>query len=232
MGKENDMRHYKAILLDLDNTLYDYPSAHKKAIECVYSYLFLNLNIIREVAEPIFVKAREYVNYHLKGTAASHNRLLYFQRLCELLDLNSAPTALILYNTYWDHFLDAMKPFPYMKKFLKSWSTLGNKICILTDLTAHIQYRKISKLGIQNFINYIVTSEEVGYEKPDSKIFLTALEKLNAQKDEVIMIGDNYEKDILGAQKLEISYHWFSSNEKILNNIKTVNFKTLYTSLL
>jgi putative hydrolase of the HAD superfamily len=46
-------------------------------------------------------------------------------------------------------------------------------------------------------VDYLVSSEEAGAEKPDPKVFELSLEKLGLKKDEVVMIGDNYEKDIM-----------------------------------
>ena len=77
-------------------------------------------------------------------------------------------------------------------------------ICCVTDLTAEIQFRKLMKLNLENKIKFIVTSEEVGIEKPNKKMFEKALEKLNLKADQVIMIGDSMSKDILGGEALEI----------------------------
>jgi putative hydrolase of the HAD superfamily len=84
----------------------------------------------------------------------------------------------------------------------------------LTDLTAQIQKKKIIKLWIQDHIDYLVSSEEVWAEKPDSRVFELSLEKLGLQKDQVCMIGDSYEKDILWAKKFGIHklYHKIDEN--------------------
>ena len=78
------------------------------------------------------------------------------------------------------------------------------KICILTDFTLREQVKKLKTLQILNFIDKIITSEEVGYDKPTNKIFLYALHKLNVKPHEVCMIGDNYDKDIIGALNCNI----------------------------
>jgi putative hydrolase of the HAD superfamily len=50
----------------------------------------------------------------------------------------------------------------------------------------------------------MLSSEEAGIEKPSPVIFGKALSKLNLKAEEVIMIGDNEEKDILGAEAMGI----------------------------
>ena len=62
---------------------------------------------------------------------------------------------------------------------------------------------KIIKLGINEYIDNIVSSEEAG-EKPNLNIFKLAYCKMNCDKKTLVMIGDNYKKDILGAKRFGI----------------------------
>jgi putative hydrolase of the HAD superfamily len=89
-----------------------------------------------------------------------------------------------------------------------------NKICLVTDLTAHIQYRKIHKLKLNQYCQSIVTSEEAGKEKPNPLMFKLALQKLNLKSSEVCMIGDNFKKDIFGANSLNIHTIWLNHERK------------------
>ena len=59
-----------------------------------------------------------------------------------------------------------------------------------------------------------MTSEEIGKEKPSSYMFLTALNKLDGKPEDCIVIGDNYNKDIVGAKNLNICNFLFNKNEK------------------
>jgi len=86
----------------------------------------------------------------------------------------------------------------------------GTDICLITDLTAHIQYRKIKKLGLDKYIKQIITSEEAGVEKPNPVMFNMALQKLDKSVSDVCMIGDNYTKDIIGATSLGINSFWMN----------------------
>ena len=72
---------------------------------------------------------------------------------------------------------------------------------IITDLTSQIQFRKIIYLGIDQYIDFIVTSEEAGAEKPNEKPFKLALSKISSNPNDVWMVGDNYGKDIVGAKQ-------------------------------
>lgn len=202
---------YKGILLDIDNTLYDYNISHNIAKNNVIEYCVTHFKRPQSAIESAYKKARGLVHIELSETAASHNRLLYFQKMCEELNINSLNNALTLYNIYWDSFLDNMKPFEGIYDFLKKYE---NAICLVTDLTAHIQYRKIEKLKLNTYCNKLVTSEEAGREKPHPYMFMLALKKLNLSTNEVCMIGDNFKKDCIGASNLGISSVWINHENK------------------
>lgn len=203
---------YKGILLDIDNSLYDYNITHEMAINSVYNYIKNEIN--ENEFKNAFNIARKKTHIELLGTASSHNRLLYFQKTCEILKLNPLKYALHLYELYWNTFLNSITLFDGVVEFLENISK-KYIICFITDLTADIQYKKIHKLQLDKYISYIVTSEEAGVEKPHPYIFLLALNKLNLSAKEVLMIGDNFQKDILGAFNLQIDSIWINhENQK------------------
>ena len=88
-----------------------------------------------------------------------------------------------------------------------------------TDNTMSI----ISKYS--KYIDIIVTSEEVGIEKPSTQMFYTILQKLNLNPCDVIMIGDNYDKDIIGAINANILGYWFHKNNPNFNNFIDLHSK-------
>lgn len=202
---------YKALLVDIDNTLYCYKSAHMGAIKNVINLCKKKFDLSENEITLAYENARKKVHIELSETASSHNRLLYFQKMCELLKLNPLDYGIPIYNMYWDSFLEIMTPFDGVYDFLANFK---NKICFITDLTAHIQYRKIEKLNLNNYCSCIVTSEESGKEKPHPWIFFLALHKLNLKPSEVCMIGDNFKKDILGASNIGIDSIWFNHEKK------------------
>ena len=192
----------KAIVFDLDDTLYDYISCNRIAEEVLYKKLNELFDISEEEATTKLYEAKKRVKKQLGNTAAAHNRLLYMQTLCELLDKNPIKYTKLLYDCYWDTMLDNMEMFDYVIPLFEEIKRRDIKIGILTDLTAHIQIRKLNKLGIEDYIDVLVTSEEAGEEKPSDKMFELVLKKLNCNPDQVVMIGDSYEKDIMGAKKM------------------------------
>lgn len=202
------------VLLDIDNTIYDYDAPHTAALAELFSRLSLDLGIEGAELRAAFSEARTAIHIELSETAASHNRLLYLQRMFELLGLNPLPHTLGAYNIYWDTFLARMELFDGVLPLLEQLRQLGIGICFVTDLTAHIQFRKIERLGLQQYGAHLVTSEEAGREKPHPYLFLLGLKKLGLKAADVCMVGDSFEKDILGATKLGIRSFWLNRQGK------------------
>ncbi len=209
----------KAILFDLDDTLYEYEPTHKKALKAVYSIVKKEIGTPFKKFEKLFELSKSEIHRELAGTASSHNRVLYFQRLIEkTLKTLEPKITLKFYDTYWNTFLKNMKlkkgTLQTLKKLKKEF-----KIIIISDLTAYIQLKKISKLGLTPYIDFLVTSEEAGIEKPHPSIFLLALNKVDILPSHAIMIGDNPEKDIEGANAVGIDTILITSRSKEYSNM-------------
>jgi len=199
---------YKGILLDLDNTLYPYVITHERALDAVADVGSHSLAISPHEIRMLYKQARDEIGEALSGTAASHHRLLYFQRMMELKSIHDLTIPLKLYNCYWDAFLQAMTLDAGVREFFEAVKDVP--VCCVTDLTAHIQYRKLMRLNLMSSITYLVTSEEAGCEKPEEGIFKRALGKMKLSASQVCMIGDNYERDILGAQSMGMASIWLN----------------------
>jgi HAD superfamily hydrolase (TIGR01549 family) len=190
-----------AVLFDLDNTLYAYDPAHRAALQAVRKKTETTLSITSTEFDRAFATARAETQGRLKGTASSHNRLLYFQQTLELLGLSSQPLlALDLEQTYWRTFLGEAELFDGVLELLDELRLAGVRTAIVTDLTTQIQFRKIVYFGLDHHFDAIVTSEEAGAEKPSAAPFRIAAKKIGASASRFWMIGDNAHKDIRGAR--------------------------------
>jgi FMN phosphatase YigB (HAD superfamily) len=191
-----------AFLFDTDNTLYAYDPAHAAAQAAVREKVVSMLSITPEEFDKTFSQARTEVKTRLKNTASSHSRLLYFQRMLEIMGLGSQVLLVLDFEqTYWRTFLSNAVLFDGVKELLDDIRLLGIPTAIVTDLTAQIQFRKIVYFGLDNYFNYIVTSEEAGFDKPHEAPFQIALEKMRPKSECVWMIGDNPVNDIRGARE-------------------------------
>ena len=74
-------------------------------------------------------------------------------------------------------------------------------VVLITNLTAQIQFQKLVYLGIDEAFDFVITSEQIGAEKPNPEIFQAAVAKVNCQPDKVWMIGDDLECDMAGSKQ-------------------------------
>ena len=193
----------EAVLFDLDNTLYDYEGPHKKALAAVFLELKKTIKISKPKFLSLFKISKAEIKRELAGTASAHNRVLYFQRLIEKTHNTVDPSIILkLYNAYWNTFLKNIRPFRGTLKVLKEIKKRRMGIAVVSDMTTHIQLKKLKKLGISKYIDYLITSEETGSEKPHSIMFLLALNKLSASPESAIMVGDNTVADMEGANSV------------------------------
>lgn len=191
------------ILLDMDNTIYEYAPCHANALIKVESYLKDKINMETSVFHKRYKIARQEIHSRLLNTASSHNRLLYFQHLLELSGYGmKISLAVKLNEIYWETFIDNIRILEGVSEFLEYAKKLGIPIAFVTDLTADIQFRKIVRLNLENTIDALVTSEEAGKDKPAIAIFELALKKINCNTQTIWMVGDSISKDVAGGKSI------------------------------
>jgi len=233
---------YKGVIFDLDNTIYSYEVCHNNALDAVILFLQNNYGINKTYYEikDLYENISKKLKYELKSTAASHNKSIYFKQLSELLKLyqrrfetaplmgstvqtvtgNLVEVSIVqaLNDLYWKVFFDHMVCFEGVQDFIAWNKNLGVKIGILTDYETEYQVQKLEKLGIIDYVDVLVTSEEVGIEKPSCQMFQTILRKMKLSPDDVIMIGDDFNKDIKGALNMNILPYWFNTTNSIITS--------------
>lgn len=189
----------KGVIFDLDNTVYNYDMCHKYAMKKLEDYVCQKYAINLERFSKAFGEAKNYVKKRLSNTAASHNRILYMQRFLEIIGEKPSLEALDLYDFYWNAMFENMWAFDYVIPLMDYLKDHKIMIGILTDLTAHIQHRKLAHMGLSEYVDIMVTSEEAGQEKPSEASFGLIIKKSGVLPCELLMIGDSYEKDVKGA---------------------------------
>ncbi len=198
---------YRLVLLDIDGTLYDNTVPYMKALEKVYDYVKERYPLLtRETFLEVYEEARRETKIMLSGTASGHNRFLYFQRMMEKLGLTLEPRVLLHMNTlYWNTVFKEMKPFPGVVETLKTLKEHNIRIGVVTNMLAIVQAEKLRRLGVDRYVDFMVTSEEAGRDKPHPSPFLLALQKGDHTPEETVMVGDDESKDIEGAKMLGIT---------------------------
>lgn len=209
------LSQFKGVLIDLDNTLYLHDPCHKAALKAVFEAFKADLSLdTYDAFKTAYQVGRNTTQDRLLPNGSCRSRLLYFHAMLDAMN-RSHDIALIqkMDTTYTSAFLSQMTLDHTAKACLETIKELNLKLCIITNLTTQFQIEKLIALGLDNDIDALVTSEEVGVEKPDASLFELGLSKLNLSASDVIMIGDDEDKDIAGAKALGIATAKVTPNE-------------------
>jgi len=88
---------------------------------------------------------------------------------------------------------------PTMRELRSRNITLGLLSNIRRDMQAICE-----RMGVARYVEFALTSEEVGFEKPHPAIFMEALKRANVAPAQAIHIGDQYHSDVVGARGVGI----------------------------
>lgn len=103
---------------------------------------------------------------------------------------------------------------PGMAEALHWLKDRGYGLALVADSRPNTPANVLRQHGLYHLFDCLAISEVVGGEKPDSRIFRVALEALDVSEsnyDRVAMVGNNLERDVVGANRLgliSILFHW------------------------
>ena len=210
----------KHIFFDLDRTLWDFEAnSHQTLLELCIAYDLAEKGISDYEA---FIKNYKAHNeqlwdlYRVDKISQQDLRRERFQRVLADYNINDTELATNIGEDYVAICPKKNKLFPYTIEVLKYLSK-KYKLHIITNGFHEVQHIKLQHAGLTSYFNEIITSEQMGVKKPNPKIFNYALQKANTSAEESIMIGDDLEVDVLGAEKVGIQGVFFNPN-KIKHN--------------
>lgn len=189
----------KAVIFDIDNTLYDYDKAHEAAFSELCLYVREQFGWEPEFFEREHKAAYREIREELGAQSAVHNRLIRYQRILEKNGCPLYPHVTAMAVLYWTSLINAMVPNEGAAEVFARLKERGLTIGIGTDMTAYVQFRKLEKLGLLPYVDFVVTSEESGAEKPGEKMFKLCRKKAAAEAQECLFVGDSLKKDVRGA---------------------------------
>lgn len=205
----------KTIIFDIDETLYIYTPLHRISLGALDTYCVDRLGLAPGEFAQAWPRVYREVTAELGfGNSCIHDILLRSQIILEQKGINPLPHARILYQMYWSNILDRMVPCEGVHEFLKKARQAGIRLGLATDMMTDIQYQKLERLNLIDAFDFIVTSEEAGFEKPQEGFFRKVLEKTGCRPEDCLMIGDNWDKDIVGAFGVGMPAIWFRPDLK------------------
>jgi putative hydrolase of the HAD superfamily len=101
-----------------------------------------------------------------------------------------------------------LEPFPGALATLIKLRERGIPLALLTNGGQITQRYKIERFGLDRFFDCILVEGEFGAGKPDPRVFEFALQKLKAEAAASWMVGDDLNRDIVGAMRLGIRGIW------------------------
>ena len=202
---------FDTAIIDLDGTLYDYEACHEYALYAVLKNLAEKLSMDIAQIREVYKNATEKVKLELGNSASSHNRLIYFTKICRQYSLGPS-YALELSQQYWSDFYEKIRPFKGAHELLNLLKQKKVRVIVLTDFESFHQYEKLNRLNLLQFIDDILTSEEIGVDKPCRTAFERALSLSSTAPERAIVIGDSLSRDVKGAYELGISGFYISTD--------------------
>ncbi len=98
-----------------------------------------------------------------------------------------------------------LRKLPYVDDVLAELKRRNYMIGLITNTTTskeiHVR-AALRKLNIEHYFDVVITSVDVGVEKPNEEIFINALGRINVKPWEAVMVGNRISKDIVGANKV------------------------------
>ena len=215
---------YKAIFIDIDDTLLDYIPCCREAFDAAMRNLTPSLE--EREGERLF-----HLFFEISGrlfSEAKHGKYT----IAEVMDLY--PKEFIAAIGYPESAVDPFKHafraawgethtlVPEAKEMLDILRTKGYRLFAASNSFGHLQRRRLERAGILPYFEDTYISMYIGYDKPDIRFFQEALRRCGLQPNEVLMIGDSMTTDVLGAQAAGIEALFFDrrSNASLLELIK------------
>src|SRR5437879_703153 len=119
--------------------------------------------------------------------------------------LTDPEVLMSLEESYWSPSLTAPATLnaeaPEVFQRLRERSLKIGLICNTGRGPGHALRELMQREGVLDYFDATIFSDEVGYGKPDPRIFLTAAERLGLEPSDILHVGDNIENDVRGAQR-------------------------------
>lgn len=205
----------KALIYDIDNTLYCYDTAHEAAFRALADAVYHTFGVPAEEFSALHRQAMRIQEDRAGAwSAAIHNRLIRCQIILEQLGrpVSHAPR---MAEVYWSAFLSRTRPFPGAEASMAFAKAEGLAVGVGTNMTADYQFMKLERLGLMKYVDFMVTSEEAGAEKPDGKLFDLCVKKAGCPAGECVFVGDSLGLDALGAKGAGLCPVWLRTGAEL-----------------
>lgn len=211
------MSRIKHLFFDLDRTLWDFEANSKKALEHIFHEYKLHTHFHHfESFHYTYLKINNdlWKKYGKKKITKEQLRDTRFLKTLQQHQVNDSDLALKISEAYINLSPNQTQLFPNALETLTELKNRGYILHIITNGFQEVQYIKLNNSKLSPFFDVIVCSEHIGFNKPDKRIFIHALELADAKIEESMMIGDDLQVDVLGANQVGMEAVLFDPEKK------------------
>ncbi len=213
----------KAVLFDLDNTLIDFMRMKTESSNAaIQAMIDSGLNINEKKAEKIlFELFKEY------GIEDQRIFQKFLEKTIKKIDYRILSNGIASYRRVQAGFLF---PYPHVRSTLVKLKEKNLVLGIVSDAPRMRAWLRLAEMNMTHYFDFVVTLDDTGKLKPSKLPFKKALKELKFNPNEILFVGDNPERDILGAKKVgmktclaKYGQKFFSKKVKADYEIKDVN---------
>jgi putative hydrolase of the HAD superfamily len=111
-------------------------------------------------------------------------------------------------QAYVPAFGAAQRLFPDVPDLLAAADRAGLPVALLTNSAHAPTHQKLEAVGLADRFEVVVTTDTLGFGKPDPRVYLEAAALLGRSPARTVCVGDNLEWDVLGAQRAGLRAVW------------------------
>lgn len=198
-----ERRSYRHLFFDLDRTLWDFEASSRLTFTSMIEQFGLASYGICDIGTflPVYTEINEHL-WDLYKQNRIRKEVLRSERFLRVLHhfgYDDPDLAVKLGDYYVYESPRRAMLFPGVHEVLGALQG-PYSLHIITNGFEEVQQVKLDSAGLRKYFTKVITSEAAGVKKPEPGIFRFALEETGARLDESLMIGDDYEVDILGAK--------------------------------
>ncbi|CAN5811519.1 HAD-IA family hydrolase [soil metagenome] len=204
----------RAVLFDLDDTLFDHQYCSRAALAVVRTLHPAFGSIDIPILEAAHSRILETLHADVMGgrIPLDSARVERFRQLYETAGVEADATlASRTAVAYRDAYIDARQAVAGAASVLAAVHRRA-KVGIVSNNLLQEQREKLRHCGLESFYDVLVVSEEFGVSKPDPRLFEIALARVECAADETVMVGDSWSADVMGAFAAGIRPIWFNRN--------------------
>jgi putative hydrolase of the HAD superfamily len=201
----------RTAVFDLDDTLYAFEKPggpNDAALHALAEYAAPKIGATPDAfIEEVAASLRAQKEQTGADNPGYHSRCVRYARLLEARGL-PLRLSLDFVETYWRELFARIRPAPGAADLLRACRAHGLRVGLGTDMTAIEQFRKMEVLGLLDLVDFVVSSEEAGVEKPNPAFFGLVVRKAQCAPGEILFAGDNLRKDVRGSTAAGMRAVW------------------------